>query len=245
VLKNIREGFCPQEQKAAYELHQIGQGLVPFSRKESQHGEMFQYDYERFLRFVLKVFQLDDIAQRESVELSITLDGAELCDGISHLTAGIKIMDGRAINPQTGVPLCTADDDNFGSIFSNQSRNFCFAIKSLIGKDSKKAYKEFSDFFKFFEGVKRFGIPASEVGQQLMPMDVWSPQDLSSIWKCLNTGSGAHKNGNNHFCHLCASCGNDIVRFLVEENRYSIFIHALININTYLFSSNYFLCSNF
>jgi hypothetical protein len=138
-------------QKATYELHQIGQGLVPFSRKESQHSEMFQYDYERFLCFVLKVFQLDDIAQRESVELSITLDGAKLCDGISHLTAGIKITDGRAIDPQTGVPLCTADDDNFGSIFSNQSRNFCFAIKSLIGKDSKKAYKEFADFFKFFE----------------------------------------------------------------------------------------------
>jgi hypothetical protein len=151
---------------------------------------------------------------RESqCELSITLDSAEHCDGISHLTAGIKITDGRAIDPQTGVPLCTAYDDNFGSIFSNQSRNFCFVIKSLIGKDSKKAYKEFADFFKFFENVKRFGLPASEVGQQLMPMDVWSPQDLSSIWKCLNTGSGARKNGNNHFCHLCACCGNDIVHF--------------------------------
>jgi hypothetical protein len=119
---------------------------------------MFQYDFERFLRFLLKIFQLDEIAQRESVELSITLDGAELCDGISYL-AGIKIMDGRAIDPQTGVPLYTADDDNFGSIFTNQSWNFYFAIKSLIGKDLKKAYKEFADFFKFFENVKSFRLP--------------------------------------------------------------------------------------
>jgi len=114
--------------------------IIPFSKMESQHGEMFQYDFERFLRFLLKTFQLDEIAQEESVELSITLDGTELCICISHLTAGIKITDGRAIDPQTGVPLCTADDDTFGTIFTNQSRNFCFAIKSLIGKDSKKAY---------------------------------------------------------------------------------------------------------
>jgi hypothetical protein len=47
----------------------------------------------------VKGFSADEIAQRESVELSITLDGAELCNGISHLTAGIKITDGRAIDP--------------------------------------------------------------------------------------------------------------------------------------------------
>jgi hypothetical protein len=84
---------------------------------------MFQYDYEQFLHFLLKIFQLDDIAQREPVELSITLNGAELCNGISHLTAGFKITDGRAIDPQMGVLLCTADDDTFGSIFTNQSQN--------------------------------------------------------------------------------------------------------------------------
>jgi hypothetical protein len=173
--------------------------------------------------------------------LSITLDGAELCDGISHLTAGIKITDGRAIDPQTGVPLCTADDDTFGTIFTNQSRNFCFAIKSLIGKDSKKAYKEFKDIFKFFENVKKFGLPVSELGPAIMPMDVWSPQDLSSIWKCLNTGSDARENSNKHFCHLCACCGNDIVRYLVEENRYGLIIHVSINIITYLLSLIYFI----
>jgi hypothetical protein len=71
--------------------------------------------------------------------------------------------------------------------------------------------------------VKKFGLPASEWGPAIMPMDVWSPQDLSSIWKCLNTGSGARKNGKKHFCHLCACRGNNIVRFLVEENRYSAY----------------------
>ncbi len=224
-LEKYQRGVLPSRssvQRAAYELHNIGQNIIPFERKECNMGEMFQYDYELFLRFILTTFQLDEIAQTESVELSITLDGAELCDGISHLTAGIKVTDSRAIDPRDGSPLCTVDDATFGRIFHNQSRNYCFAMKSLIGKDSKRAYKQFSDFFQFFERVKKFGLPASELGPRIMPMEIWSPQDLSSIWKCLNTGSGARKNGDTHFCHLCACSGNSIVRFLVDENRYSL-----------------------
>ncbi len=69
--------------------------------------------------------------------------------------------------------------------------------------------------------MKKYGLPASDLSLAILPMDIWSPQDLSSIWKCLNTGSGAQKNGNTHFCHLCACTGNSIVRYLVDENRYS------------------------
>jgi hypothetical protein len=126
-------------QKAAYELHQLRQDIIPFSKIESQHGEMYQYDSERFSCFLLKTFQLDEIAREEPVELSITLDGTELCDGISHLTARIKITAGRAIDPQTGVPLCTADDDTFGSIFKNQSRNFCFAMEKTLRKPTRSS----------------------------------------------------------------------------------------------------------
>jgi hypothetical protein len=54
-------------------------------------------------------------------------------------------------------------------------------MQSLIGKDKKSAYQEFVDFFKFFEQVKCFGLPASELGPRIMPMDIWSPRDLSSI----------------------------------------------------------------
>jgi hypothetical protein len=183
-----------QIQRASYELHDIGQTMIPFCKKESQYGEMFQYDYEKFIRFILKTFQLSEVAQRETIELCITLDGVE---------------------------LCTVNHEHFGRIFANQSRNYCFAMKSLIGKDSKVAYKEFSDFFRFFERLKKHGLPASDLGPAILPMDIWSPQDLSSIWKCLNTGSGARKNGNTHFCHICACTGNSIVRYLVDENRYS------------------------
>ena len=37
------------------------------------------------------------------------------------------------------------------------------------GKNSKKADKEFTFFFKYFENVKTFGLPVSELGPAIMP----------------------------------------------------------------------------
>jgi hypothetical protein len=63
------------------------------------------------------------------------------------------------------------------------------------------------------------GLPKSELGPAILPVFLVSSQDLSSMWKCLNTGSGARKNGFTHFCHVCACTGNTINRYLVEENQ--------------------------
>ncbi len=86
-------------------MHDLAQEIIPFEKKESPLGEMFAYDYERFSRYILKTFQLYEIAQREAVEICMTLDGAELCDGLSHLTAGIKISDAQAIDQEMEFPL--------------------------------------------------------------------------------------------------------------------------------------------
>jgi hypothetical protein len=183
-------------QRASLDLFNFGQELIPFHRKESYLGEVYQYEFEKFFRHILKPFGLETITQMDAVEVSITLDGAELCDGLCHLTAGIKVTDPRAVDP-----------------------NYCFAMKSLLGKDSKETYKEFADFFSFFERVMKEGLPASELGPRIMCVTVLSPQDLSSIWKRLGTGSGARKNGNTHFCHVCPCTGNSIASFKVGANR--------------------------
>jgi hypothetical protein len=73
-------------------------------------------------------------------------------------------------------------------------------MKTLLGrKDSKTAY-QFFDIFRFFEWLKAEGLPANEKGPRIMPVVVWSPQDLSSIWKSLNTGRGTRKTGDKHWC---------------------------------------------
>jgi hypothetical protein len=71
----------------------------------SDLGEMYQFHNEKWIRHILKTFRLDEIAQQESIELSITLDGAELTNDLCHLSFGVKITDPRAIEPQDGRPL--------------------------------------------------------------------------------------------------------------------------------------------
>jgi hypothetical protein len=51
------------------------------------------------------------------------------------------------VDLRDGVPLSCLDNDGIGKDFHVQSHNYCFAVKSLLGKDTKAAYKEFSDFF--------------------------------------------------------------------------------------------------
>ncbi len=129
------------------------------------------------------------------------------------------MVDKRAIDPKTGRPLYTSMENLLGCAFSCQSRNFCFILKSLIGKDTKEAYENFSDFFEFFEMVKNIGLPESEHGPQLQPMLVWSSQDMSSLWKCLKTGTGARKNCDSYFCHVCPCNSKDILFYTIGENR--------------------------
>lgn len=179
-----------------------GQMECPISQVNSHLGEMFQFDYEQTLRLILKTFGLYDIAQRESIAICMTMDRAELCDYLNHLTAGIKIIDKRAIDPRSGRPLWSGTKSILG--FACQSRNFCFIFKSLIGRDTNEAYDEFSDFFKFFEKLGQEGLPETQYGPRLQPMDVWSTLDMAGLWKCLKTGTGARRTCSSYFCYLCA-----------------------------------------
>jgi len=71
------------------------------------------------------------------------------------------------------MPL--SSDGLLGRIFKVQSCNYCFPMKSLLGKDCKLAYREFSDFFLFFEHLKKYGLPRTELGPAIKPHNVWSP----------------------------------------------------------------------
>jgi len=222
-LADYQRGYLPSRatvQRCASELHSLGQELIPITRVPCDLGEMYQYEFEKVTRYILKAFSLDHVAKSESVELCITLDGAELTKDLCHLSFGVKMTDSRAINPRYGTPLAYTEEGVFGKIFNVQSRNNCFIIKTLLGKDSKAAYQHFSDVFSFFQRLKDEGLPANENGPRIMPIIVWSPQDLSSIWKSLNTGGGARKTGCKHWCHLCACTGDRIASFVVDDNRF-------------------------
>jgi hypothetical protein len=221
-LQHYERGCLPSRssvQRCADELHKLGQKLVPVTKQLCAVGELFAFNYGKMLRFILKTFSLYEIAQRDAVHICITLDGAELTKDLSHLTFGVKVTDSRAIDPRDGSPLSYNEDGVFGNIFQVQSRNYCFIMKSLLGKDNKAAYEHFHDVFKFFDDVMANGLSRDGDEPAIQPITIWSPQDLSSIWKCLNTGCGARKHGDKHWCHLCPCTGNKIAFYLLDENR--------------------------
>jgi hypothetical protein len=140
--------------------NELGQQLISFHPVECEFGEMYALNYEKMVRYILKAFSLDKIAETESVELCITLDGAELTKDLSHLTFGIIVTDCCAIDPRDGSPCSYNEDGIIGNLFKVQSRNYCFILKSLLGKDSKKAYYEFHDVFEFFDKLMKDFLPA-------------------------------------------------------------------------------------
>lgn len=111
----------------SYELHDLGQQQIPFHWKQRNLGEVYQFEFEAFIRYILKIFSLYENAKCESVELCIILDEA-ICDGLSSLVGVIKIPDPRALEPKDGTPLSCMEDGLLGHIFKPQSRNYCFAV---------------------------------------------------------------------------------------------------------------------
>ena len=54
-LGEYQRGFLPSRtslQGCAAKLHELGQDLIPFERVDSQLGEMYQFDYEKMVRFL-------------------------------------------------------------------------------------------------------------------------------------------------------------------------------------------------
>jgi hypothetical protein len=69
-LRDYEQGCLPSRssvQHCAALLHEVGQIMIPFYKIENQLGEMYAFNYEKMVRFILKAFSLDQIAQTESV----------------------------------------------------------------------------------------------------------------------------------------------------------------------------------
>jgi hypothetical protein len=159
------------------------------------------FDFPKLLEFLLKLYKLDaahrDLTQ-PAVEFSITLDGADSSRNISHVTAGIKINDPRAIDPASGIPIGC---DNLRKV---QSRELCWPFQIIIAKDTKTLYaNHFSDFFNFFQQVEERGF-----GTYTRGFLISSPQDLSSLWKA--TGKGGVCKQKIFFCCCCACKSVDV-----------------------------------
>ena len=148
----------------------------------------------KLLKFSLKMYGLDELAETcDDIEISITLYGTKLTSNLFHVTAGLKIVDVRAKEPETGKLLMA-----FGNL---QSRDNSIVMELHLMKDSKDGYKYFKPFFQFFAAVEKNGLTADKHGKCIKTLIISSPQDLKSHWISLCKGGAAKRDRNPYHCY--------------------------------------------
>ena len=184
--------------KLQEKIHKKMKILCPYKLIENRDGiDGIEFEYSKLLKFLLKLFKLEQIARREgNVSISITLDGADLSRNIQHVTCGVKFCDPRAVNPLTGIPI---------GLEGVQSREFCFAFKILLAKDTKALYQShFTSFFKWAQDLHEKGMDGG-----YKRFKVGSPQDISSFWKSIGRGGACKR--DESFCHCCPLKSRDVI----------------------------------
>ena len=95
---------------------------------------------EKALRFLLKVcqLQLHDLAQVDSVRVSLSIDGADLFKDQTHVSSGIKISDCHGVHPITKKPLFVQDNDGEEKMVKMQSSGICCILIIADARDKKR-----------------------------------------------------------------------------------------------------------
>jgi hypothetical protein len=169
---------------------------IPFEAfYDSSSGiEGIHFDFDKLLNFILVLYEIDleKFSKENPVQIAYTLDGADLTQNQTHLTCGIKIVDPRAINPESKLPIGIEGSHKI------QSRENCHVFYSVLAKDKKDSYKNIcKPFFDFI--TKCRNDPR---------IKIVSPQDMSSMWKSVGQGGAAKV--SEHFCLYCSCTSTDI-----------------------------------
>jgi hypothetical protein len=207
-LKKFQRGFIPCSstvQRHCLELEERmkEEGIEPFSTWDEQiQAEVVTFDTEKLLRFLLRYFGLEEIAQEESVVIAVTTDGAVFTKNVGHCTIGIKIVDSRATDPITKKSLF---QDNKGY----QSVDLCFPIRTILASESRSLFEnQFGDIFQFFRKVAAEGLPQSGKYPALKKLTVVAPHDGKAVFIVAGRGGGAKV--IPYFCPYCTCNSNQL-----------------------------------
>ena len=96
---------------------------------------------------MLVAFGLSVVAQHRSVLLLQAIDGSHFSKRDNHVTYGLKAGDKSSLCPITGQPLFASQDKA-----CIQTRNACFPVKIVLGKETKEMYQEFKHLFDLLKG---------------------------------------------------------------------------------------------
>ena len=200
-------------------LDRYGSEVIGWRKENTKYGEVFYLHFEKALRHLLRACQLHDLAEKSSVKIALTVDGADLFKGRTHVSTGVKITDERGVHPITKKPLgVTNVDDNAIEFIKVQSQELCCIMIIADALDSRHLYEDvLKEFYDWGDEIRRNGLPASEFGPKLQPFTVLYNNDLKGTWYLCNKGGGC-KN-KTHFCHLCPCTRHSLTSYNIGDNR--------------------------
>jgi hypothetical protein len=115
VIDENGEGLFPSPttvNRSRALLDEYGKEAVGYYHRETKYGEVYYINFEKAFRLLLKACKLDELGEKESVKVALTVDGADLFKGRTHVSTGIKITDERGVHPITGKPFFLHASDN-------------------------------------------------------------------------------------------------------------------------------------
>jgi hypothetical protein len=193
--------LCPEYyvKCAQYAIEREARKAIPYEMLPLADIDGFQFNYEKAMCYLTdKVYKLAAAAKDSSqprVMWAYTVDGVRVSRNVTLVIAGLKCIDPRATDPETGQYITLV-----------QSPSLCFPLKVLVTPDNKTTYNDrLADFFAFFKSVNNTQIGDYPPGT----FEMVSPQDGSSIWKALARG-GACK-VKKDFCPYCSCTSRQCV----------------------------------
>ena len=143
----------------------------------TEFGEGFEFDVVKRTKTLLESFGLMADVKHRPVELGLSSDGAQLMHTLSHVTTGLMFNDIEMQNPFTKQLMLFHEP---GSLV--QSRNWCFPLRIVITKDSKKTLKGFPNLYDQFN----CGLVSLALG--CCPFKMSYPGDMKLQWAALDKG---------------------------------------------------------
>jgi hypothetical protein len=142
-------------------LDQYGSQIVGYTCRNTNYGEVYFLNFDRAFQLPLRACKLHDLAETHSIKVTLTVDGADLFKGRTHVSTGVKIMDEHGIHPITGQPFSATnkeiseEDDLYVCVPSKEV--YCIMIIA-DAKDSKHLYEDvFREYYEWREKLRLQG----------------------------------------------------------------------------------------
>jgi hypothetical protein len=189
-------------QKVQMVVQQFGMDKIGMRQgMTARGGEFVEFDVERLLVEVFRSAQLTKVAKTRHIRIAVSIDGAQLTKGLTHVTMGFKINDIAAVCPFTKRAVFMNHDEQI-----LQSRNLAIPVKIVLERETKNIYESFAKIFTLFHELSsknEKGLPEDSLFHQLgfKGLNLSVNCDLSALWKIFGVGGAARV---AQFC--CTHC---------------------------------------